>query len=123
MSSAEPILIQRLLDEVESLEAELKGSVSMEAAKVHEKRIREIRTAVMDGSVFDPGNLSNLSVDKQKELLDRLTRLHNERFAQKSVRNEFLNYSLEGDGESKQSIIWLAIFGFIFAATLLSLIR
>ena len=97
----------------------------MEAAKIHEKRIREIQTAVMDGSVFDPSILSNLSVDKQKELLDRLTRLHNERFAQNSVGDEkFLNYSLEGGGgESKQSIIWLAIFGFIFAATLLSLIR
>jgi hypothetical protein len=29
----------------------------------------------------------------------------------------------QNDRVSKQSIIWLAIFGFIFAATLLSLVR
>jgi hypothetical protein len=118
------MIIQRLLDEIERLESELKGTTDMETAKINEKRINEIRAAIMGGPVFDPSHLSQLSEDKQRDLLDRLTAARDGLLAKNGVEDaKHSNYLLQREGESKQSVIWLAIFGFIFAATLLSLIH
>jgi len=96
----------------------------METVKINEKRIHEARSAIMGGPVFDPVRWSQLSADKQKDLLDRLTMVRDGLLVKNSVEDaKHSNYLLHREGESKQSIIWLAIFGFIFAATLLSLIR
>lgn len=118
------MVIQRLLDEVERLECELRGSGNMETVKINENSIHEARSAIIGGPVFDPGRWSQLSADKQKALLDRLTMVRDGLLAKNSVEDaKHSNYLLQREGESKQSVIWLAIFGFIFAATLLSLIH
>jgi hypothetical protein len=96
----------------------------METAKINEERINEIRTAIMAGPIFNPSHGSQLSVDQQKDLLDRLTTIRDGLLAKDGVAHaKHSNYLWQREGESKQSIIWLAIFGFIFAATLLSIIR
>jgi hypothetical protein len=96
----------------------------METAKINEERINQIRAAIMVGPVFDPSHWSQLSVDQQRDLLDRLTTIRDGLVAKDGVAHaKHSNYLSQREGESKQSIIWLAIFGFIFAATLLSLIR
>jgi len=124
LSSVEPIVIQRLLDEVERLERELRQSGDMKTLKINEKGIHEARAAIVDGNAFDPVRWSQLSVDKQKVLLDRLMRVRDGLLAKNSAEDaKHLNYLLQGEGGLKQPLIWLAIFGFIFAATLLSLIR
>jgi hypothetical protein len=121
VSSVEPIVIQRLLDDIERLKSE---GTAMETAKINEERINEIRAAIMVGPIFNPSHGSQLSVDQPRDLLDRLTTIRDGLLAKDGVAHaKHSNYLLQRQGQSKQSIIWLAIFGFIFAATLLSLIR
>lgn len=124
MSSVEPMIIQSLLEEIERLETELKGTAHMESARINQNRIAEVRTAIVSGSDFDPNRWSELSADKQRHLLDRITMIRDGLLAKNGVEDaKHSNYLLQRDGESKQSFIWLAILGFVFAATLLSLIR
>jgi hypothetical protein len=118
------MVIQRLLDDIKRLECKSEGIADMETAKFNEERLNEIRAAIMLGPVFDPSHWSQLSVDQQRDILDRLTTIRDGLLAKNGVAHaKHSNCLLQREGESKQSIIWLAIFGFIFAATLLSLIR
>ena len=95
----------------------------METAKINKKRVSEVRVAIM-GDPVDVSRGSQLSVDKQEDLLDRLTMIRAGLFDKNSAKDaRHSNYLLQGEGGSKQSIIWLTIFGSIFVATLLSLIR
>ncbi len=96
----------------------------MNTARINEKRINEIRAAIMGGPIFDASRWSQLTDEKQKDLLDRLTMIRDAQITKNNaeiVRQS--NYLLQGESKTKQSIIWLAIFGSIFAATLFSLIR
>ena len=124
MANVEPIVIQQLLAEVESLERALKGVGEMKTNKLKRSKISEVRSAVIGGTAFDANRWSELGADKQSQLLKRLT----------LIRDELLHvngtdaarpsdYFVQEDGVSKRAIIWLAVFGSIFAATLLSLIR
>jgi hypothetical protein len=117
--------MQELLDEVENLERKIKGMVNMGNGKLRTSKIREVRAAVVGEAVdFDASQWSKLSADKQKKLLKRLTALRNELLDISGAEDwRQPSYLPPGEDGSKQSIIWLAIFGFIFAATLLSLIR
>ena len=72
MSSVDPIVIQSLLEEVERLESGLTiGAANMNTARINEKRINEIRAAIMGGPIFDARRWSQLTDDKQKEALKR----------------------------------------------------
>jgi hypothetical protein len=96
----------------------------METAKINKKRVSEVRVAIMGDPVIDVSRRPQLSVDKQEDLLDRLTMVRAGLFDKNSAKDaRHWNYLLQGEGGSKQSIIWLTIFGSIFVATLLSLIR
>ena len=125
MTNVEPRVMQELLDEVEKLERETKGVVNMANGELNISRIREIRAAAVGEAVdFDVSRWSELSAGTQKELLKRLTAVRNELLDMSGTHDGIRpGYLPRGEGGSKQSIIWLTIFGFIFAATLLSLIR
>lgn len=96
----------------------------MTTARINEKAINEIRAAIMGGPIFDASRWSQLTEDKQKDLLDRLTMIRDAYVAKNNVEIvRQSNYLLQGEGRTTQSIIWVAVFGSIFAATLFSLIR
>jgi hypothetical protein len=121
VANVEPRVIQQLLAQVEDLEKEIKGVGPVEN-KSQQCKVDEIRSAVIGGATFDPSRWSELSADKQSELSKQLT-LICDKLLDVSRRNDARPPTLEQNGVSRQSIIWLAIFGFIFAATLLSLVR
>jgi hypothetical protein len=125
VTNAEPKFIVSLFEEVESLEAELtRGTNDMEMARHHKERIDEARAALMRGLVFDTVSWSQLSAGQQKHLLDRLTVVRDELLAKKHVGQATQSsYPLESEDSPKHLILWVTIFGFIFVATLLSLIR
>lgn len=122
MANVEPRVIQQLLAQVEDLEKATKGVGPVEN-KSRQSKVDEIRSAVIGGATFNPSRWSELSADKQSELSKQLT-LIRDQLLDVSGRDDARLPTLEqNDGVPKQSIIWLAIFGFIFAATLLSLVR
>jgi hypothetical protein len=120
VASVEPRAIQQFLAQVEDLEREIKGVGPMEN-KPEQSKVDETRSAVIAGATCDPSRWSELSADKQSELT-----LMRDELLDVSRRNNAgrpTYFEQNDDGVSKQSIIWLAIFGFIFVATLLSLVR
>lgn len=122
VSNVEPKVIVQLLAEVETF-MKVNAVHGMAKKKLLELRINDVRTAVSGGGAeFDAARWSRLSGARQDELLARLT----------AIRNDLINGinispstddTMFGAGVSTKSVIWLAIFGFIFVATLLSLIR
>jgi hypothetical protein len=125
VTNVEPKFIVSLLEEVERLESELtKGIGDMEMIKHHKERIDEERATIVRRLAIDAGGWSQLHADQQKHLLDRLMAIRDELLARKGVgQARPLSYIPESEDEPKHLILWLTIFGFIFAATLLSLIR
>ena len=124
MTSIEPRVIEQLLAEVEDLERGMKGGGEMESNRLNRSKIKEIRSAVIGGTAFDANRWSELGADKQSQLLKHLTLIRDELLDVSGTDNgRPSNYFAQDDAVSKRAIIWLSIFGFIFAATLLSLIR
>jgi hypothetical protein len=121
----EPNVIQGLLDEVEKLENSITACTPLARDKFQHVRINEVRAAIVNGTAqFDAAQWSQLSEQKQQELQEELI----------TMRGMLLEITRNGDDKNQPSlraadsasskpIIWLAIFGLIFAATLLSLIR
>jgi hypothetical protein len=124
VAKVDPDVILQLLKEVEHLE-KMNGVGDMTKGKLLELTISDLRTAVSGGTAeFDAARWSCLSPERQDELSKRLTGARDALLNGADTRaSRPVNDTLPGDGVSNRSIIWLAIFGFIFAATLLSLIR
>jgi hypothetical protein len=116
-------IVLNLLAEVEQLQGKLEGGGDMN--RVHEKRLGEARSAVMARSIMcDKNRWSQLSVDEQNDLFERLVTVRDGLLAKyRAEHARHSNDRLETEGGSKYAIIWFAIFGFVFAATLLLLIR
>jgi hypothetical protein len=111
-----------LLKEIERLQAQSTGARDMKG--LNESRINDVRAALTTGKIFDEDRWSGRTRQEQRELLERLTVTRDGLLAQRRVeRRHDPNYLLDRDGASKYSVIWLAVCGFVFAATLLSLLR
>jgi homogentisate 1,2-dioxygenase len=88
-------------------------------------KIDEVRAAVIGGAAqLDASRWSQLSEQKQQDLQEGLVMVKNTLMEiTRNADHKKGRSLLENESASTKSIIWLAIFGFIFAATLLSLIR
>lgn len=122
VADVDPRVMQALLEQVEKLERRLEGSGKMITAKLN--GIGDVRTAIGGGAMdFDARRWTELSTATQKDLLKRLTSIRDELLEasviQRRESNDFMHY----ESGSRQPVIWLIVFGFIFAATLLSLVR
>jgi len=96
-----------------------------QASKVANAEIDAVRTMVSGGAAeFDAARWARLNEQKQCELKEQLTMVRNNLLdiARPEGQRELSDLT-NGEPASTAAIIWLAIFGFIFAATLLSLIR
>jgi hypothetical protein len=120
-----PNVIQELLDEVEKLERTIMVFTPSAQGKFQHTKIDEVRAAVIGGtSRFDASRRLQLSEQKQKDLQKELVMVRNTLMdITRNVDHKKGRNIMESESASTKSIIWLAIFGFIFAATLLSLIR
>ena len=125
MGKIGPRVIEYLLDEIGKLTRNSEKNSNMPTDKLKQTKIENIRTTVTDGTGnVDANRWSQLSVEKQLEVVDRLKAIRNERLDVRRTSNpRRLNDFLENAGESNQSMIWLVIFGVVFIVTLLSLIR
>jgi len=122
VDNVDPSAIQILLDDVERLKAMITAINGANALEGNE--LDPVRAAgLAGGEKLDSAEWSRLSVQRQHELQEQLilTREALLTMARRASRDSAAE-AMEG-AVSGRSVIWLAIFGFIFAATLLSLIR
>jgi hypothetical protein len=129
VANVDPSVIQTLLDDIERLRKTIIDFMGSRSSRLEDSKLDKVRAAVLGGAAqFDSVQWCRLSEQRQKELQEQLI----------MVRDTLLRDTLldvvrrEGRDEpsgipdglaSTKAIIWLAIFGFVFAATLLSLIR
>ncbi len=123
MENVDPGAIQTLLDDIERLRA----MITLTGSRPHRLdggQFDLARAAVLAGSEkFDSERWSRLSGQRQRELQEQLITT---REALLDLARRARSDGAAGVAEttlSARSMIWLAICGFIFAATLLSLIR
>jgi len=121
VANVDPSVIRTLLDGIERLKKTITGFTGSRPSRLEDSKLDKVRAAVLCGAVqFDSVQWCRLSEQRQKDLQEELI----------MVRDTLLDVAgreepsgLPDGSASAKSIIWLAIFGFIFAATLLSLIR
>lgn len=124
VANVDPSVIRTLLDDIERLRKTIIGFTGSRSSRLEDSKLDKVRAAVLGGAAqFDSVQWCRLSEQRQKDLQEQLI----------MVRDTLLDVARrEGRDEpsgipdglaSTKSIIWLAIFGFVFAATLLSLIR
>jgi len=124
VANVDPRVIQTLLDDIERLRKTIIDFMGSRSSRLEDSKLDKVRAAVLGGAAqFDSVQWCQLSEQRQKDLQEQLI----------MVRDTLLDVARrEGRDEpsgipdglaSTKSIIWLAIFGFVFAATLLSLIR
>ena len=124
VANVDPSVIQTLLDDIERLKKTIIGFTGSRSSRLEDNKLDKVCAAVLGGAAqFDSVQWCRLSEQRQKDLREQLM----------IVRDTLLDVARrEGRDEpsgipdglaSTKSIIWLAIFGFVFAATLLSLIR
>jgi len=123
VANVDPSVIRTLLDDIERLKTiiDFTGSRS---SRLEDSKLDKVRAAVLGGAAqFDSAQWYRLSEQRQKDLQEQLIMVRDTLLdvARREGRDEPSGIS-DGSASTK-SIIWLAIFGFIFAATLLSLIR
>jgi hypothetical protein len=120
VANVDPSVIQTLLDDIERLKKTIIGFTGSRSSRLEDK----VRAAVLGGAAqFDTVQWCRLSEQRQKDLQEQLIMVRDTLLdvARREGRDELSGIP---DGlASTKSIIWLAIFGFVFAATLLSLIR
>ena len=127
VANVDPSVIRTLLDDIERLRKTIIGF--SRSSRLEDSKLDKVRAAVLGGAAqFDNVQWCRLSEERQKELQEQLIMVRDT-----LLRDILLDVARrEGRDEpsgipdglaSTKSIIWLAIFGFVFAATLLSLIR
>jgi hypothetical protein len=120
VANVDPSVIQTLLDDIERLRKTIIGFTGSRSIRLEDK----VCAAMLGGAAqFDSVQWCRLSEQRQKDLREQLIMVRDTLLD--AVRREGRDEpSGIADGSaSTKSIIWLAIFGFVFAATLLSLIR
>ena len=129
VANVDPSVIQTLLDDIERLRKTIIDFMGSRSSRLEDSKLDKVRAAVLDGAAqFDSVQWCRLSEQRQKELQEQLIMVRDTLLrdtlldvARREGRDEPSGI-LDGSASTK-SIIWLAIFGFVFAATLLSLIR
>jgi hypothetical protein len=118
-------VIQQLLDEINELERNLGKNADMPTDKWNKTRIETIRTTLIrDAGKVEANRWLQLRHEKQQEYIDSLEAIRIKLLDASRTSNARQSKDLlEDAGEFNQSMIWLVIFGVIFVATLLSLIR
>ena len=124
VANVEPKVILQLLGEIENLE-KMDGVSEMTKGELLGLRIDKVRAAVSGGTVgFDATRWSRLSDERQTEIHAQLAAVRDELGNGVHVQTPRpVTDIIPADGGWDKSMIWLTIFGVIFAATLLSLIR
>jgi hypothetical protein len=124
VANVDPRVIQTLLDDIERLRKTIIDFMGSRSSRLEDSKLDKVRAAVLGGAAqFDSVQWCRLSEQRQKELQEQLIMVRDTLLdvARRKGRDEPSGIP---DGlASTKSIIWLAIFGFVFAATLLSLIR
>jgi hypothetical protein len=124
VANVDPSVIQTLLDDIERLRKTIIDFMGSRSSRLEDSKLDKVRAAVLGGAAqFDSVQWCRLSEQRQKELQEQLIMVRDTLLdvARRERRDEPSGIP---DGlASTKSIIWLAIFGFVFAATLLSLIR
>jgi hypothetical protein len=126
VANIEPRVVQRLFDDMDKLVRKLEENRDMSIDKTNQAKVRNIRSTVTDNAGnFDANRWLQLNVETQREYLESIESIRSSLrdVDQPDNRRRPFNDTAKGDDGSKQSMIWLVIFGFIFIATLLSLIR
>jgi hypothetical protein len=129
VANVDPRVIQTLLDDIERLRKTIIDFMGSRSSRLEGGKLDKVRAAVLGGAAqFDSVQWCRLSEQRRKELQEQLIMVRDT-----LLRDTLLDVARrEGRDEpsgipdglaSTKSIIWLAIFGFVFAATLLSLIR
>jgi hypothetical protein len=124
VANVDPSVIRTLLDDIERLRKTIIGFTGSRSSRLEDSKLDKVRGAVLGGAAqFDSAQWYRLSEQRQKDLQEQLIMVRDTLLdvARREGRDEPSGIS-DGSASTK-SIIWLAIFGFIFAATLLSLIR
>ena len=124
VANVDPSVIRTLLDDIERLRKTIIGFMGSRSSRLEDSKLDKVRAAVLGGAAqFDSVQWCRLSEQRQKDLREQLIMVRDTLLD--AVRREGRDEpSGIPDGlASTKSIIWLAIFGFVFAATLLSLIR
>ena len=124
VANVDPSVIQTLLDDIELLRKTIIDFMGSRSSGLEDSKLDKVRAAVLGGAAqFDSVQWCRLSEQRQKDLREQLIMVRDTLLD--AVRREGRDEpSGIADGSaSTKSIIWLAIFGFVFAATLLSLIR
>jgi len=125
VDTVDPGAIQILLEDIERLKAMITAFTGVKPSGLESDEFDRARAAVLDGSErFDSTQWSRLSVQRQRELQEQLV-LAREALLDLALRagSDGMTAIAAESPVSARSVIWLAIFGFIFAATLLSLVR
>jgi len=129
VANVDPRVIQTLLDDIERLRKTIIDFMGSRSSRLEDSKLDKVRAAVLGGAAqFDSVQWRRLSEQRRKELQEQLIMVRDTLLrdtlldvARREGRDELSGIP---DGlASTKSIIWLAIFGFVFAATLLSLIR
>jgi len=124
VANVDPSVIQTLLDDIERLKKTIMGFTGSGSNRLGASKLDQVHAVVVGSAAkFDSAQWSRLSEQKQNELQEQLIMVRNTLLdmAQRNGHGELSE--IADDSASTKSIIWLAIFAFIFAATLLSLIR
>ena len=101
VANVDPSVIQTLLDDIERLRKTIIGFTGSRSSRLEDSRLDKVRADLQEQLIM-----------VRDTLLD---------VARREGRDE--PSGIPDGSASTKSIIWLAIFGFVFAATLLSLIR
>jgi len=116
VANVEPKIISQLLGEVDNSE-NIDGVSDMTKGKLLELRINAMRAAMNSRT-------ARFDAVRQKEKFTRLTAVHEELIDNDPLQTPRPVADTDPrDSVSNKSIIWLTVFGFIFAAILLALIR
>ena len=123
VANVDPSVIRTLLDDIERLKTIIYFTGSR-SSRLEDSKLDKVRAAVLGGAAqFDSVQWCRLSEQRQKDLQEQLIMVRDTLLdvARREGRDE--PSGIPDGSASTKSIIWLAIFGFVFAATLLSLIR
>lgn len=124
VANVDPSVIRTLLDDIERLRKTIIGFTVSRSSRLEDSKLDKVRAAVLGGAAqFDSVQWCRLSEQRQKDLQEQLIMVRDTLLDVARREGRDAPSGIPDGSASTKSIIWLAIFGFVFAATLLSLIR
>ena len=124
VANVDPSVIQTLLDDIERLRKTIIDFMGSRSSRLEDSKLDKVRAAVLGvAAQFDSVQWCRLSEQRQKDLQEQLIMVRDTLLDVARREGRDVPSGIPDGSASTKSIIWLAIFGFVFAATLLSLIR